>query len=209
MKSVKKILLLTLITLITYQSKAEISTFEKQALIIKMSNEPNVIQLFKNKMTLAMVNGIGVNAQQLPNELAEKISATKIENLHLINYINISFPEYVNLDAIDKGVVIEGILKTPALSAYWDCIASKTTTFALVVCGAGATTSALKIFYACTFSIFVGDVAAVIATGAAVAPEVIAAALPETNLCRFIAIGAASVSVDVVATYVSEIFGCA
>jgi hypothetical protein len=208
MKLLKKILILTALLLISFTSNARISNLEKEVLVAKMSNEANVIKLFKNKFKLAIINGIDLNGQQLPKEIVDKISATKMENVELINNINRTFPELANLNATDKAIVVEEIFKTPALGFNWTCFGAKVALFAAEILGSNAFIFSTAVFVGCISLALVADIAADIASGGLATAIEIAGAVPEVAACRYLAMGSRTVSTLAISSFFSSLYSC-
>ena len=205
MKSLQKIILSALFIFISIGANANGKT---EKLVNKMVNDPNVTQLLKNKIALSFIKNIKTEDIQTSNYIFAKINEVTKENIILKDYVNNQFPEFKNLTISEKEQVIEGILYTPALTTFWDCVETRTATFVVAVLGFGAPAAAAVIFKKCIYTALIIDVAGDAGTDALATPVEGPAAVAEVNGCKLLAVGTAGVEAIVVKEYIGAIFKC-
>lgn len=208
MKNLTK--LLTIITLLfaSFHSNASISAMEKAALVTKMSNNADVIKLYKNKLAIGVIKGMDIDNPEINDQISNKISSIQIENEILTNSMMESFPEYARLMPSDKRAVTTDILNSKPVSAFWDCIGTRTATFVATVAGTGAITAVIARIRNCLFAALIVDIAGEAETGGTASAAVQAAAVPEVNFCKWLGRGSGSITAATIYQYIVSLFEC-
>lgn len=204
MKLVKKIMLLSLLVMFSINSNA---TNKAEVLANKMINNPLVMQLIKNKISLSVVNGVS-HEYQSSKVFTDKLIAVKNDNLILENLIRNQYPEFINLDELDRIEVVTRIFNSPAVSERWTCVKNKVTVLASEILGVGAVSVAIALFRHCVMAALVVDIIGVLSTGGAGVLAEATAAVPEVALCKYLAIGTAGVEFAVVMFFLDSCFSC-
>lgn len=208
MKSIQKILVFTVLYLISFQSNASTSNFENETLVTRMSNDDNVIRLFKSTIKLSLIKGIKQEGKPFSADSEEKIASLEKENIELSKIVNTTYPEFLVLSTDDKHNVTQGILKSPVLVTYWECIGQKTAVFASILGIGVAGTAAYSYFTTCTYSIILANIIGIIISGGSATAVIAASTLPQAELCAFLASVTVIVGLTDVTSYIAALFTC-
>ena len=205
MKLVKKTLVYLLFILISVNSNANNKV---EALANKMVNNPQVIQLLKNKIALAVVNSFELDLNQNSLAISEKIDFVKKENIKLLLAVNEQFPDFENLNKSDKTKILKSLYDSPILTGYWSCVAQKVSSFSILVLGAQVAYYKIVIFRTCIDASLVADVAgAVVTDGVALVAEA-TAAVGEVTACKLLVGATGAVSTTAISDFVLQLLAC-
>ena len=205
MKLVKKTLVFFLFIFISVNTNANNKV---EALANKMVNNPQVIQLLKNKIALAVVNSFELDLNQNSLAISEKIDFVKKENIKLLLAVNEQFPDFENLNKSDKTKILKSLYNSPILTGYWTCIAQKVGSFSILVLGTEAAYYRYEIFKTCIYASLVADVAgAVVTDGVALVAEA-TAAVGEVTACKLLVGATGAVSTTAISDFVLQLLAC-
>jgi hypothetical protein len=207
MKILKIIIVLFAFNLVSANENASVKIDD---LAKEMGNSKEVLKFMTNKLLLKIYQECKIDYKLNSEEFENKASILINDNILLQEKINIMFPDFYNLNQLDREKVIGIIIETSySWANYWKCIESKITTSALVASlTAGLGAIYIKQLKRCLYWAFAADVAEDAASVGSATPILAEEFVGEANFCKYLSGGSAAVATGEVLAFITGLFSC-